>query len=246
MGEDGGVSQRPRPLADASEGRVQQLRTGNVRRGIRSEEQRSDDHEVNARRGLTSPPASADVTPDEIAAAAIRGEKSALGEVYRLLSPRVRGYLAVRGAKDPDGTTNDVFVQVIQRIDTVTGGWAGLTTFVFTVAHARLVDELRLTAKRRSEEYVPDEDPRRYVSAEETAVDRIASGDVLGVLDLLPDDQRTVVTLRVLADLTIDQAAAVMARSPSNVSALQARALTALRGLLAERGGSDELGEGGR
>ena len=45
----------------------------------------------------------------------------------------------------------------------------------------------------------------------------------------LPDDQRSVLLLRVLADLTVEQVAAVMGRSVGSVKALQRRGLRTLR-----------------
>jgi len=45
----------------------------------------------------------------------------------------------------------------------------------------------------------------------------------------LPDDQRPVLLLRVLADLTVEQVAQVMGRSVGAVKALQRRGLRTLR-----------------
>ena len=46
---------------------------------------------------------------------------------------------------------------------------------------------------------------------------------------LLPPDQRAVLLLRILADLTVEQVAAAMGRSVGSVKALQRRGLRALR-----------------
>ena len=70
-------------------------------------------------------------------------------------------------------------------------------------------------------------------SDEETATDdaftRLGAQDVHRLCALLPDDQRAVVLLRVLGDLTVDQVAQVMGRSTASVKALQRRGLRALR-----------------
>ncbi|MEO9139446.1 MAG: sigma factor-like helix-turn-helix DNA-binding protein [Jatrophihabitans sp.] len=55
------------------------------------------------------------------------------------------------------------------------------------------------------------------------------------VLAVLPDDQREVLTLRVVADLSIEQIADVMGRSQGAVKQLQRRGMIALRKALAER-----------
>ena len=46
----------------------------------------------------------------------------------------------------------------------------------------------------------------------------------------LPPDQRTVVLLRILGDLTVEEVARVVGRSPAAVKALQRRGLLALSG----------------
>ena len=55
----------------------------------------------------------------------------------------------------------------------------------------------------------------------------------------LPADQRAVLLLRVLADLTVEQVAEVLGRSVGSVKALQRRGLRTLRAQL-EREGAQE------
>ncbi len=62
-----------------------------------------------------------------------------------------------------------------------------------------------------------------------------------GALD--PDDQRSVLLLRVLADLTVEQVAEVMGRSVGSVKALQRRGLRTLRSRI-ETPGREILPEG--
>jgi DNA-directed RNA polymerase specialized sigma24 family protein len=76
------------------------------------------------------------------------GEPWALRAVYDELAPRVRGYLTARGAAEPEDLTTEVFLAVFPRLPQVTGGPAGLRALVFSVAHARLLDDLRRRARR--------------------------------------------------------------------------------------------------
>jgi RNA polymerase sigma-70 factor (ECF subfamily) len=166
-------------------------------------------------------------------ASAARGDTAALRAIYEALSPRVCGYLRMRGSEDPEGLTNEVFVKVLPRIAEVTDGYRGLRALTFTVAHGLLVDELRRRARRpATQPYEPAQDTRAQASAEEQALEHLGEGTALTLLDLLPDDQRSVVLLRVLGDLTVDQTAAAVARSPVAVRKLQAKALTTLRRLV--------------
>ncbi|MEZ0448900.1 RNA polymerase sigma factor [Cellulomonas sp. ICMP 17802] len=166
-------------------------------------------------------------------AAAAAGDRDAMRTLYEALASRVAGYLEFRGAEDPAGMTNDVFVRVLARMAEVTGGWPGFRAYVFTVAHGKLVDELRSRHRRPVHlEYEADSDPRTHASAEDQALDRAGGSDALAVLDLLPEDQRAVVTLRVLGELTVKETAVAIGRSEVAVKKLQSKALGSLRMLL--------------
>lgn len=170
---------------------------------------------------------------DDATTAAAGGDAVALEAIYRALAPTVRGYLAVHGSQDPDGLVNEVFVQVLPQISGIDNGWDGLRTLTFSVAHARLVDEHRQRARRpASREYDGALDARTTASAEHHALDRVAAAELMDVLELLPEAQRTVVVLRVLADLSVRQTAQVLQTSEPAVKKLQSKGLAALKALL--------------
>lgn len=170
---------------------------------------------------------------ESVTIAASRGEGAALHALYAELSPRVCGYLRVRGSEDPEGLTNDVFVKVLPRIAKLAGGYRGLRTLTFTVAHGFLVDELRRRGRQPAlQEYDSARDVRTHTSAEQQALERIGEGTALDLLVLLPEDQRSVILLRVLGDLSTDETAAAIGRSSAAVRKMQAKALATLRGLM--------------
>ncbi|WP_056602689.1 RNA polymerase sigma factor [Nocardioides sp. Soil774] len=166
--------------------------------------------------------------------AASRGDTAALRAVYETLSPRVLGYLQIRGAEDPEGLTNEVFVRVLPRLAEAHGGFGGLRALAFTVAHGLLVDELRRRGRQPVlGEYDASRDRRTQPSAEEEAIGRLGEGTALELLELLPEAQRTVVLLRVLGELSVAETAAAVGRSEAAVKKVQAKALEALRTLAA-------------
>jgi RNA polymerase sigma-70 factor (ECF subfamily) len=173
---------------------------------------------------------------NEVVVRARSGDANAFTVIYRELAPAVCGYLRAKGVPEPDAVTNDVFLAVLPRLATMTGGPAGLRTFVFSVAHARVVDE----ARRRSRhpvmtEYDVAEDSRSVGSAEVDALDAISTERVLALLAGLSADQRDVLALRVIADLTVDEVANIIGRSAGAVKQLQRRALIVLRQRLVEQ-----------
>ena len=70
---------------------------------------------------------------EDVLAAARRGNGDAFAVIWGELSPAVAGYLSARGVHDAEGVTSDVFVTLLPRLRELTGGVAGLRTFVFSV-----------------------------------------------------------------------------------------------------------------
>ena len=165
--------------------------------------------------------------------AARRGEAWALTEVWQQFAPAVTGYLRGRGAAEPDDLTSDVFLAVFEKLRSFRGDETDLRAFVFTVAHHRLVDDLRRRARRGpSVEYDADADRRRSGSAKDEALDALHTQRVHALLAELSDDQREVLLLRVVADLSLEQTASALGKRVGAVKALQHRALATLRRIL--------------
>jgi RNA polymerase sigma-70 factor (ECF subfamily) len=175
---------------------------------------------------------------EDVLAAAQRGNGDAFALIWRELSPVVAGYLAARGASDPEALTSDVFLALLPRLGELSGGVAGLRTFVFSVAHARSVDDARRRARwPATVEFDPAQHDGVAESAESAALGRAGTAGVRALLDRLPLDYREVLSLRVIADLDLQQTAAVMERSVGSIKQLQRRALLALRAELAAEPG---------
>jgi RNA polymerase sigma-70 factor (ECF subfamily) len=159
-----------------------------------------------------------------------RGESWALTEVWRRYSPAVTGYLRGRGVGDPEDLTSEVFLQVFRRIHSFRGDESGLRTFVFSVAHARYVDERRRLARRGIDvEFVADDHGGAGDSAETEAIHQLATQRAVALIESLSPDQRDVLLLRIVADLSLEQTALVLGKKVGAVKSLQHRGLAALR-----------------
>ncbi|MCW2601519.1 MAG: polymerase subunit sigma-70 [Frankiales bacterium] len=170
---------------------------------------------------------------EDVLPAAQAGQAWALRAVYDQLAPRVHAYLRSRGSAEPEDLTSEVFLAVFPRLASITGGAAGLRTFTFSVAHARLVDDLRKRSRREpSTQYDAATDPRTTSSSEDDALARLQTERVRRLLDGLAPDQRDVLSLRILGDLTVDQVAETLGKSSGAVKQLQRRGLLALRRIL--------------
>ena len=167
---------------------------------------------------------------EDVLPAAQAGQAWALRAVYELLAPRVLSYLQNRGVAEPEDLTIEVFLTVFSKLPTLTGGAAGLRTFTFSVAHARLVDDFRKRGRREpTAAFDAATDRRTSPSSEDQAIQSLQTERVRRLLDGLVPDQRDVLTLRVLGDLTVEQVAAALAKSEGAVKQLQRRGLLALR-----------------
>jgi RNA polymerase sigma factor (sigma-70 family) len=167
---------------------------------------------------------------DDVLGAAQAGAAWAFEVLYRDLSPSVTGYLRLHGAAEPDDLASETFLGVFTGLSGFSGDEAALRAWVFTIAHRRLVDDWRRRSRRPQ---VADDsgDLAGHLGGdvEDDVLVRIGAETVQHLCGLLPDDQRAVLLLRILADLTIEQIAEAMGRSVASVKALQRRGLRALR-----------------
>lgn len=164
---------------------------------------------------------------------------AALREIYDNFAPGILGYLRSKGCEDPEALAQEVFLTLFLKLGTLEGGVNGLRTFAFSVAHARMVDETR----RREREPVPapfdpDLDRRAAESAEDSVLGSEAG--VAALLQGLSPQQQEVLLLRVVADLSIDESAKIMGRTPGAVKQLQRRALGILKGRMERKEVADD------
>lgn len=139
--------------------------------------------------------------------------------VYDSLAPAVLGYFRSHRMADPEGLTGDVFVAVTQRLPAFEGDAADLRRWVFTIAHHRRVDEIRRTTRQA---------PAGPPTEEAVHPDEPVDPELVAALATLTDDQRQVVVLRHVADLSVEDVAAITGRSQGSVKMLSSRGLEAL------------------
>jgi RNA polymerase sigma-70 factor (ECF subfamily) len=159
--------------------------------------------------------------------AARSGDSTAFGRLWELLSPRVHGYLRGRGVASPEDVTSDVFLAAFTGMASFTGDGAAFRSWLFTIAHHKAVDDLR--RRTPTTEWTPENDPRAVGSAEDTAFEGLLGARVRGMLDVLTPDQREVLLLRTLGDLSIEEVAAVTGRTEGAVKQLFHRAVATAR-----------------
>ena len=68
--------------------------------------------------------------------------------LYEKTAPGIRSYLSFRGAEDPDGLVGDVFLAAARGIGSFEGEEKNFRSWLYSIAHARLVDERRKRERR--------------------------------------------------------------------------------------------------
>jgi RNA polymerase sigma-70 factor (ECF subfamily) len=167
----------------------------------------------------------------DVLAAAQARDPVACRRLYESLAGRVHGYLRSRGAREPEDLTSEVFLRVFERLPAFEGDEAGLRAWVFTIAHRLLIDEYRRSCRRPVTVALPAPllESINGGDVEMESMIRFGADHAERVVAGLPPDQGEVITLRVLADLSIEQVARVVGKRPGAVKALQHRALATLR-----------------
>jgi RNA polymerase sigma-70 factor (ECF subfamily) len=171
-----------------------------------------------------------DSDPGRAVARARAGEEEAWAELYEELSPAVLGYLRARNAPSPEDVCGEVFIQVVRDIERFDGTWSGFRAWVFSIANNRLIDAKRHAARRPASEPLEHESVLGEApGADDEAFARIGAENVREILEGLSEDQQTVLTLRIIGGLTIEEIAGVVDKRVGAVKALQRRALRRVR-----------------
>lgn len=168
---------------------------------------------------------------DGVLAAAQEGSEWAWDILVRDVGPRLVGFFRTRGVTDPDGLAGDVFVDLARNIGSFDGDESGFRSWVFVIAYRRMSDEWRRQRRRPNETPIDlvTESVQVAPSAEDVAMDALGTVDAARMLEVLTDDQRDVIGLRIVAGLTLDETAQVVGKPVGAVKALQRRGVAALR-----------------
>jgi RNA polymerase sigma-70 factor (ECF subfamily) len=164
-------------------------------------------------------------------ASAKQGGQRAWSSLYKELAGPVLGYLRVQGASEPDDLLGEVFLHIARKIQSFEGDAAGFRSWVFMVAHNRVIDERRRRGRRPVEFATPEqlEPIASPASVEDAAMRAISLERFNGLLAGLTPDQRAVLHLRMVGGFTIEEIATILGKPAGAIKALQRRALGALR-----------------
>jgi RNA polymerase sigma-70 factor, ECF subfamily len=168
-----------------------------------------------------------------------RREPAAVTRVYTAYAPALfRFFLAAVGDRPTaEDLTGDVFKSAIEGLPRFRGPVEALGGWLFTIAHHDLSDYRRKQARSPSITPLDELLDEAALAAgaddpEELALDRVEADRVLAALRQLSPDQREVLLLRMAAELTAHEVAAIVGKTTGAVKALQHRGVASLARVL--------------
>jgi RNA polymerase sigma-70 factor (ECF subfamily) len=182
--------------------------------------------------------------PDDLVAAAMAGDREAVGRVLTIIRPLVVRYCRARlGAPDrSSASADDVAQEVCLAVLTALPGYRvqgkPFLAFVYGIAAHKVIDAHRVTVRNRAEPVADVPDTVATTDGpEQRALQVELSGEMGRLLDQLPEKQREIILLRVVVGLSAEETAEAVGSTPGAVRVAQHRALARLRKSIPE--GSD-------
>ncbi len=166
---------------------------------------------------------------DRVLAAAQASDALAWSQLFRTYAPAIAGYLRAQGCRDVDDVASEVFLSILKAIGAFAGDEAAFRSWVFVIAHRRLTDERRRTHRRPQQTtFESSNEVAARGDVEDDAGQRAGTARAVEMCERLSADQRDVILLRVVADLSLEDVARVLSKSVGAVKALQHRGLATL------------------
>jgi RNA polymerase sigma factor (sigma-70 family) len=159
------------------------------------------------------------------------GDAGAWSDLYHDVAPLLIGYLRAQRLPDPEDVAGEVLLEIVRGIDRFSGDRGGFRSWALSIAHHRLLDARRRDQRRPATPtpateldtgWAPDDPEAETLAA-------IGFGQLEPALRDLTEDQRTVLLLRVIGDLSLADVARITGKRQGAVKQLQRRATEALR-----------------
>ena len=168
--------------------------------------------------------------------AAKLGADWAWAVLYGEIAGPVMGFFRSRGLADPEEAAGDVFFELARGMADFEGTEESFRTFVFAIAYGRLLVENRFST-RRSRTLLAD----RVLDRLQADVDVIGvvsapeiPREVVRAFSMLTPEQRDVLSLRIVAGLSVEQVGEVLNRGVKKVKSLQRHGMARVRAQISQ------------
>ena len=169
--------------------------------------------------------------------AARAGDEGAISCLFQAFQPPLLRYLRHHAPDVAEDLASETWLAAAKGLARFEGDVGDFRAWLFSVAWRRVADHYRRRGRQPKQVLLEAAcEPAAPVDVGEVALGQLsAQAAIEALVRDLPHDQAEVVLLRVVADLSVNQVAKIMGRSPGSVRVLQHRALRQL-GRLWDRG----------
>lgn len=167
-------------------------------------------------------------TDAELVVRAKEGDHGAFAQIYERYASAIYRYIYFRVGEVElaEDLQAEVFLRMFEGLDRYEDrGWP-ISAWLYRIAHDRTVDIIR---RRRKRHQVPLENWEGSCEGPEQAVSaRLEHEELRRTLADLTDDQREVILLRFMSDMSVQEVAERLGRTEGSVKALQHRGIQSL------------------
>lgn len=167
---------------------------------------------------------------DRLIPLAKKGDEYAISRLYDSHSQGIFRFLFYRTGNQQiaEDLTSEVFIQMIRSLPKFKEGSGSFTSWLYTIARNQCIDHYRKT-KMNIDQTIGEDRVSSTPDPEETSNSKQQINDLMSKILELPLEQREIIELRFVSQLSIQETASALGRSTDSIKGMQYRALEALR-----------------
>lgn len=163
-----------------------------------------------------------------------QGDRAAFGEIYNSYYTPIYRYVfyRIKNIQDSEDITHEVFLKALRAMDRFSLKKVSPLAFFYTIARNTLIDKYRT----RREETVEEDFFDTIASSHPKPSDEVSTSEDIGhvrrAIASLPDEQKDVVMMRALGELSYSEIAKIHKKTEQAIRQIYSRGLKALKGIL--------------
>jgi RNA polymerase sigma-70 factor (ECF subfamily) len=167
----------------------------------------------------------------ELLAAARKMDGHALLKIFDLYASALYNYSfrLCNNAVMADQIVGDVFAKLMEQFSTGRGPHTNLRSYLYEMAYHLVVDEARYSHRRAPIEEVDVTNTNKHFTAVSADERLLVEAVFQAIMNDLTDEQRHVIILRFVEGFSTKETAAITGKKVGTVTAIQYRAMAALR-----------------
>ena len=161
-------------------------------------------------------------------------DKKAFSELFKLVGPRIKGYLMKLGSSDvaAEDLLQEVMLTVWRRSETFDRSKAAVSTWLFTIARNKRIDMLRKEIRPQLDPLDPMLSPNQEASADDIYASNQEGIKISKAIEQLPSDQAILIKMTYYEDKSHSEIANELKMPLGTVKSRIRLASTRLRKLL--------------